>query len=438
MIGISITAVNIPEKVIKRCYKSIVDANIKIPYRVNIQTTCEGRFSISAARNQGVCALVPYCEKIITLDVDCLVPPGLIECVDGILAPRTAVCTLARHVSDFDGTYQWDKWSSLDTIPDGRGAFVAMTTEDWYLTGGFDERQRGWGGEDTVMFERQRSLGIKTIQIRNFPLVHIEHPLHWGNTDEFHLDNIRIGKTTPPCNYLAGKIRIPPQTLYLWTNAACTHSCKFCMQQRLMRLNPAYEMSMKDLEMLIDAIKQSKYPQFPFVDITGGEPMLWSNVEDGLRLLYEADIGPIHVFTNATRLETMMRVDKYVSMWRISVYEWNKEEAKRAKATFPGKIWPQPDVTHMPMPDGPFGVEVLPADCGGPGWLVYDGYIYPCCNLPGVPLWYGYKLEDMPRCPIQPGFIEVLMAKRRRIDEFCRRCVGNVNIQKWVASFPVL
>ena len=26
MIGISITAVNIPEKVIKRCYKSIVDA----------------------------------------------------------------------------------------------------------------------------------------------------------------------------------------------------------------------------------------------------------------------------------------------------------------------------------------------------------------------------------------------------------------------------
>ena len=43
---------------------------------------------------------------------------------------------------------------------------------------------------------------------------------------------------------------------------------------------------------------------------------------------------------------------------------------------------------------------MLPADCVGLGYLLYDGYLYPCCNSPAVPLGLGIPLEGVPRCRI--------------------------------------
>ncbi len=55
MIGIAIAAVASPNQTVRRCYQSLADARISIPYRVHLQTTCEGHFSRSGDSLGGLC-----------------------------------------------------------------------------------------------------------------------------------------------------------------------------------------------------------------------------------------------------------------------------------------------------------------------------------------------------------------------------------------------
>lgn len=112
------------------CYQSLADARIAVPYRVQVQTTCESRFSRSAARNQAILALIRRCEKIVCLDVDCLVPPGLIDFAAENIRDGRAVWTLVRKIFSFDGQYRWDQWQAIEPWPWDTGAFVGMTTTD--------------------------------------------------------------------------------------------------------------------------------------------------------------------------------------------------------------------------------------------------------------------------------------------------------------------
>jgi len=75
---------------------------------------------------------------------------------------------------------------------------------------------------------------------------------------------------------------------------------------------------------------------------------------------------------------------------------------------------------------------MLPADCVGPGYLPYDGHLYPCCNSPAVPLGLGASLEQVPRCRVHPGFVELLERLRTQLGPFCRACVGNRRLQPWL------
>lgn len=180
MIAIAIAAVGIPKDTVRRCYQSLADARINIPYRVHVQTTCEP-FSRSAARNQAILALISHCDQIICLDVDCLVPPGLVEFAAQSIRDGQAVWTLVRKIKSFDGQYRWDEWRQIRPWPWGTGAFVGMTTADWLLVGGWDERITTWGSEDDVLALRRKEHQIKTLKVTDRPLVHVDHEYRGRN-----------------------------------------------------------------------------------------------------------------------------------------------------------------------------------------------------------------------------------------------------------------
>lgn len=436
MIGIAIAAVGIQPEIVRRCYQSLADARISVPYRVHVQTTCEP-FSRSAARNQAILALIPHCEKIICLDVDCLVPPGLVEHAAENIRDGQAVWVLVRKVANFDGQYRWDEWKALKPWPWGTGAFVGMTTADWLLVGGWDERITTWGGEDDVLARRRKEHGIKTLKVTEFPLVHIEHEYR-GRNFQHAKENRQIGATPPPENYLAGRLPIDNRshTLFIWPTGLCQAACAQCSQKVLMEHARTYQMTPEEMSQLIEATRRSGYPPFRRIIVAGGESFLWTHIVQCLHMLREAELGPIEVYTNALAIPQIEAAIELIDTLRISLYDWNRKPVEQLRRRFGPKTRVVDCRRHWRIPRASYGDEMLPADCVGPGYLLYDGYLYPCCNAPATALVLGTPLDKVPRCRVQPGYIELLTRLRIAMGPFCKGCLGNRKLRPWLEVVP--
>jgi hypothetical protein len=66
---------------------------------------------------------------------------------------------------------------------EGQGEYVVFAgglfviQRDWLVRlGGFDERFRGWGGEDDAMTQKLRRAGVQAVQIDGPPALHLWHP----------------------------------------------------------------------------------------------------------------------------------------------------------------------------------------------------------------------------------------------------------------------
>jgi len=432
MIGIAIAAVGIKPEIVRRCYQSLADARITVPYRVHVQTACEGQFSRSAARNQAILALIPYCDQIICLDVDCLVPPGLIDFAAQNIRDGQAVWAVVRDIPEFDGRYSWQQWMQAPLRHYGTGGFIGMTTADWCRVGGWDERLTGWGGEDNILKKRRQELGINTLKLTDWPLVHVAHQPYPG--DRRSGANMRIGRTAPPRNWLTARIPIPQaaNNLYLWVTAQCQQRCPRCSQAVLRQAAPGYHMSLEEVDELIQAVRQSGYGPFRTVCLVGGDGLLWSHLEEGTHRLAEAGLGPVRVFTNGLAVERAEIAAPHVSQFRVSAYQWNASAVQAMRIRCGPKVQVIDSHKHWALPTGPYGEETLPPDCVGPGYLVYGRHVYACCNSPAIPMALGTPIHETPRCRLQPGFMEALLPLRQKMDRYCRACIGNRKVQPWL------
>ncbi len=179
-----------------------------------------------------------------------------------------------------------------------------MTVADWLRVGGWDDRLTGWGSEDDVLAMRRYQAGIVTFKVTDYPLIHVDHPPR-GRSMAQAKANRTLGSTSPPRNYLAGRLPLTKaqHTLFLWPTARCQGPCPRCSQPALMQFAPDYEMTLDEIDALIDAVHQSSYPAFQKVILSGGETLLWSHLAEGLRRLAEAKLGPMQLFTNGLALD---------------------------------------------------------------------------------------------------------------------------------------
>lgn len=435
MIGIAIPAVWIDRKVIARCYKALADARVSIAYRVRIYRGPMPDFNLAKARNHAIIDLLGHCDKIICLDVDCLVPPGLVEHAAKTIENGRAVVALVRNIDNFSGEYQWDEWKSLPVRKTGLGAFVGMTTGDWLRIGGWDERCEGWGGEDYALAEQRNHLGIETVFVDSYPLVHVSHGWRMTFGCRRGHENLKVTRNSERINWLTNRVHIPESMmhLHLFVTTACGAFCPHCNQRGIMKQHFGYHMSLDEIKKLIEATAASGYGPFRDVIVSGGEPLLWNNLEDGIRMLFEAKIGPIRIFTNGLHCvpETIVPM---VKEFRVSRYDWNQQSVQSLREKLGKKIRVVNRQKHFHVPLGRYGLETLPEECGGQGCVVFQGKIYPCCNAMSTPLWLQDENENIPSCDIQPGYRELTLFNLKRMSEFCRGCIGNKKVQQWLES----
>lgn len=203
-------AVDIPRPIISRFTAEVLnDTEVAVaPHIVTGPPVNGGPFNKARCLNRAIRVALRTHDVIVCTDIDMLVPPGLIAHTAEHVRSGYCVWAVARNISPHDiEPRRWTEWLDLPLRWSGKGSWSAMTADDWRKTGGWDERLTGWGGEDDAFFERRERLGIKTLQVTQFPLMHVNHePRLWRSPAHpegcGNPDNLKFGQTPYPQNYL--------------------------------------------------------------------------------------------------------------------------------------------------------------------------------------------------------------------------------------------
>ncbi|MCG3180035.1 MAG: hypothetical protein BIFFINMI_02389 [Phycisphaerae bacterium] len=164
-VGIVVVAYKLPKE-LERFSTHLTGYRVEAITERDITFQDDGLFNKAACLNMGLKRLINEgCDIIIQTDVDLIIPPELVD--------YTALHTGDKHL-----------WCPRTTnVRRNPGAFNALSSANWVRVGGFDERCKGWGGEDNILHTRCRELGIKRVELPNC-LTHIDHPDRvWRKSD---------------------------------------------------------------------------------------------------------------------------------------------------------------------------------------------------------------------------------------------------------------
>lgn len=230
------------------------------------------------------------------------------------------------------------------------------------------------------------------------------------------------------------RMRTDALRLSLYVTSICSLDCEECIMQYLMKRDPKYHMSLEEIDRLVSSSERSRY-KFDFI-LTGGEPLLWKNLKEGLRRLRASSIcKSIQIFTNAMNISRLdAETVGYVDVVRVSEYSTNKENIQKLLAAFPDKVkvvnreefWPN---LREPMKGA------LPAVCLNPEMLLYDNKVYACPHSQSLAILA--KRELRLSNPLAPGFVKGLFwIKLRQQRAVCTRCISNNRVRERVARIP--
>lgn len=186
MIGISAIINNIADDIIKR-FKYYIGQNnvdielIKDKEKTHIKQDGKYFFCRSKALNIAIRRLIKRnCNLIICTDIDMCMSPNLIDYINQQITNDISnklywVQCRSVDLNKFQKS-NWNELLKINTRNGGRGSFNAASIETWYKLGGWNENLYGYGGADDDLHLRAKHLGIEIVTIKDFPLMHINHP----------------------------------------------------------------------------------------------------------------------------------------------------------------------------------------------------------------------------------------------------------------------
>ena len=211
----------------------------------------------------------------------------------------------------------------------------------------------------------------------------------------------------------------------IWVTSDCTLNCKWCSQRYTRRKHDGYQMSMDEIEYIVNNC-QRRGLYFDVIEITGGEPSLWENLEYGVRRFgYICDT--VTLVTNGNNPERIKSLG--LKEWIVSTSQATGEQLESYKDT--PAIYNTHE--HREPPTEPFE-DVLPADCcvsltpdgACPQNLIMylKGKVYYCCNAYALSEFTG---EEGIVCSFEDNF-NVLFLDKTYDKEICKYCICNHNV----------
>ncbi len=419
-VGIIAPALGVPDETIQRFTESVHQSAPGCSYRVRIAKGLgdpEGLPNISRARNIGIRSLLDSCEVVVCADVDLLVPPGLVDQSYKVAMTHSCLWARAKHVRDAAEPYPWEAWKASPIREVARGTWNAMRWQEWVRSGGWDERCRGWGGEDDALTRDISEAGIPTYREDGFPLMHVHH----AHRTRRHVgENTRIGQPTE-WNWL-----VPNAAMTLFVTSRCNMQCNECSVAGLRGRDPAYSMPMEEVALFVALTRRAGY-RFRVIVLSGGEPTLWPHLRGACRFIRESGIANrIKILTNGSCAEAITPdlvevVDDIV----ISVHNTH-HRAEQIARKFPGTVRIADRTTHYAQPTGPMD-GVLPAKCVcGFGYFLYASTVGLCpMQLTVMPITGAWPHI----MPLRGRYLDELMNVDRYRQPACRVCVSNERVR---------
>lgn len=219
-----------------------------------------------------------------------------------------------------------------------------------------------------------------------------------------------------------------PQDLSIYTTSLCDRNCAECIMRYQREADLQYHMSIAELQRLVGISEASDY-SFNFI-LTGGEPLLWENLHDGVVLLRRSRVcQTLTLFTNALaalrlRASTVASLDEI----RISAYDDNHDGRQLLRRRYPHKVRIVPRERFWQLPSRPLD-GVLPADCMNPEVLYYRGQIYACPHSASL-IHITQQVATL-ATPLEVGYLSKIAALRsQQGSAVCRVCISNRNVRQ--------
>jgi organic radical activating enzyme len=218
----------------------------------------------------------------------------------------------------------------------------------------------------------------------------------------------------------------------LLVTSDCDAQCPHCSVRPWMLRHNGYHMSMDEVQKFIDVSKKSGY-EYDSIPLLGGEPMIWDNILNGIRLLKSSGITKkIKITTNGLTFIEKYKVRndnilQLIDNLTFSLYHGNAKNLQFIydnHREYLDKIKVYNGTERFINPVKPMR-QSRPAKCACKGYTVFDDKVGFCS--PAITMC----VDDNLWVPLRPGFIEdVENIKGKYKWRSCTLCIGNVKVRK--------
>ena len=215
--------------------------------------------------------------------------------------------------------------------------------------------------------------------------------------------------------------------LLIWVTSDCNLACPLCSQEYTKKAFPGYHMSFLEILQVTRSLK-NRGIRFDVIELTGGEPSLWSNLKVGVQLFSEV-CDVVTMVTNGNEPDKVLRLGlPYIIVSSSQASPEQLAEYKKAKGI---KIAYNTH-EHKPLPVKRVN-DPLPAqccvrkDCFGKeqtSLLYLAGTVYSCCNAFAISEKTG--LSDSIACDFESNFF--YLQEKDYNNPICAYCICNSKV----------
>lgn len=222
------------------------------------------------------------------------------------------------------------------------------------------------------------------------------------------------------------------RTIALYTTSECPRRCKWCCNNVFRNAFPDYHASLEEVDLLCEKVPK---PVSRLI-LTGGEPLIWDNLVEGLKRLRQSGKFPcILLFTGQANPELL--TDEVVSLTnyvRISSYPSNREVARK-QAQRHRKVVVVDKGTFYESPTEPVPGS-RPGLCACPEFFYFQGKMFACPNVLNHLTRFNVPWSDYPEAWTEmcSDYESKLSNYKHGNARFCDRCIANKKTRHHIRS----
>lgn len=216
--------------------------------------------------------------------------------------------------------------------------------------------------------------------------------------------------------------------LIIWVISVCNLSCRLCGMSNTINQNHEYQMSMEEVDMIVESIKRRNI-KIHVIELSGGEPTMWPILKEASEK-FKTVCDELTLITNGNTPQKI--IDLNLPRWAVSSSQANSTQLDQYKPYNHKIVYNNHQ--HVVPPEDPIK-GVLPASCcvrshpftgQEQNSIFYQkGKVYYCCFTNEIKR--KVPITDDLVCDFEEDFI-IKFSNKDYNKPMCEYCICNSRI----------